>query len=158
MKKEDWFHSFSLADDKYIEEAHPDRIVKPQRKRLIVSVIAACACFALLFSNLWLFVPFNTSPPDVSRYKGSEYYGLIQKLNELTFEKPKYKNNAEKLKDKLENISLGAMGSGGLKGEATGTPENDGITDTNGAYKEITDNQVEGIIEADRIKRSDTHI
>ena len=158
MKKEDWFHSFGLVDDKYIDEAHPDRIVKPQRKRLIVSVIAACACFALLFSNLWLFVPFNTSPPDVSRYKGSEYYGLIQKLNELTFEKPKYKNNAEKLKDKLENISLGAMGSGGAKGEATFTPENDGITDINGAYKEITDNQVEGVIEADRIKRSDTHI
>ena len=106
MKKEDWFHSFGLVDDKYIDEAHPDRIVKPQRKRLIVSVIAACACFALLFSNLWLFVPFNTSPPDVSRYKGSEYYGLIQKLNELTFEKPKYKNNAEKLKDKLDSRQM----------------------------------------------------
>ncbi len=158
MKKEDWFRTFSLADDKYIAEAHPDNIVKPQRKRLYISLIAACACFALLFSNLWLFLPFNTNPPDVSRYKNSEYYGVIQKLNALTFEKPKYKNNAEKLKDKLQNISFDAMGSDGVKDETTGTPENDGAQDINGSYKEITDNQVEGIIEADRIKRSDTHI
>lgn len=155
MKKKNWFRGFSLADDKYIAEAHPDNVIKPKRNRVFISLIAACACFALVICNLWLFIPFNTTPPDVSQYADSEYYGLIQKLNVLTFEQPKYKNNAAKLWSWLNSISLG-----GAQGEAA-APGDGAVADgTNGVggYQEITDNQVEGIIEADRIKRSETHI
>lgn len=156
MKKKNWFRSLSLADDKYIAEAHPDNVIKPKRNKVIISLVAACACFALLICNLWLFIPFNTNPPDVSQYADSEYYGLIQKLNALTFERPEYKNNAAKLWAGLKNISFGA-----IKGEIDAMPEIDaenGAEIETGDYKEITDNQVAGIIEADRIKRSDTHI
>ena len=157
MKKKNWYRGLSLADDKYIAEAHPDNVIKPKRNRVFISLVAACACFALIICNLWLFIPFNTNPPDVSQYAGSEYYGLIQKLNALTFEKPKYKNNAAKLWAGLENFSFGIT-----KDEDGGAPENemttDGETTGTGSYQEITDNQVQGIIEADRIKRSDTHI
>ena len=159
MKKKNWYRGLSLADDKYIAEAHPDNVIKPKRNRVIISLIAACACFALVISNLWLFIPFNTNPPDVSQYADSEYYGLIQKLNALTFEQPKYKNNAAKLWAGLKNFSFGLNG-GMTKDEAAGIPEAapDGEVSGTGSYQEITDNQVEGIIEADRIKRSDTHI
>ena len=157
MKKKNWYRGLSLADDKYIAEAHPDNVIKPKRNRVFISLVAACACFALVICNLWLFIPFNTNPPDVSQYADSEYYGLIQKLNALTFEKPKYKNNAAKLWAGLENFSFGIT-----KDEVGGAPEDemasDGETIGTGSYQEITDNQVQGIIEADRIKRSDTHI
>lgn len=159
MKKKNWYKGLSLADDQYVAEAHPDNAIKPARNKLLISLVAACACFALLIGNLWLFIPFNTDPPDVSQYAGSEYYGLIQKLNVLTFRQPKYKNNAEKLWAGIKSISFGLNG-GVTKDDAAeiqdAVPNEEGsIT---GTYQEITDNQVEGIIEADRIKRSDTHI
>ncbi|MGM9641623.1 MAG: beta-propeller domain-containing protein [Eubacteriales bacterium] len=156
MNKKNWYRGLSLADDKYVAEAHPDNVIKPRRNKVVISLVAACLCFALIVCNLWLFVPFSTNPPDVSRYADSEYYGLIQKLNALTFERPEYKNNAAKLWAGLKNISFGA-----IKGEGAGMPEIDaenGAEIETGDYKEITDNQVAGIIEADRIKRSDTHI
>ena len=155
MKKENWYRAFSFADDKYIAEAHPDNMIKPKRNRVLISVAASCACLALLACNLWLFIPFNTNPPDVSRYADSEYYGLIQKLNVLTFEKPKYKNNAEKLWDELNSFPFGGVTN---KGPMVDNVEGELLEDQSGNYQEITDNQVEGIIEADRIKRSDTHI
>lgn len=166
MKKENWFKSLNLADDKYIAEANPDVKVKNNsRKRIVMSFVAAAACFALVMCNLWLFLPFNNTPPDVSRYSDSEYYGIIQKLNVLTWEKPKYNNNFEIVKDNLSDLfNFGLKGAApeadfdmngavdeALKEETLG----DGAT---GTYEEVTDNQVEGIVEADRIKRSDKHI
>ena len=153
MKKTNWYRAFSLADDKYVAEAHPDRVIKRKPNRVLLSLVAACACFALVFCNLWLFMPFDTTPPDVSQYADSEYYGLIQKLNVLTFDYPKYKNNAQKLWSKLKNFSF----LGATKDDSVGMPEDAMINGTS-EYREVTDNQVSGIIEADRIKRSDTHI
>ena len=159
MKKKNWYKGLSLADDKYVAEAHPDNVIKPKRNKILISLVAACACFALLVCNLWLFIPFNNNPPDVSQYADSEYYGLIQKLNVLTFQQPKYKNNAEKLWAGIKNISFD-LTDGVTKDADNAIPEaaGDGMTDGTNSYQEITDNQVEGIIEADRIKRSDTHI
>ena len=157
MKKKNWYKGLSLADDKYVAEAHPNNVIKPKRNKILISLVAACACFALLVCNLWLFIPFNTNPPDVSQYADSEYYRLIQKLNVLTFQQPKYKNNAEKIWTGMKSLGLNG---GATKGEDAGIPEAapDGMTNGTSTYQEITDNQVAGIIEADRIKRSDTHI
>jgi len=159
MNKKSWYKGLSLADDKYVTEAHPDNIVKPKKNKSFIPLVAACACFALLICNLWLFIPFDTNPPDVSQYAGSEYYGLIEKLNVLTFKQPEFKNNAEKIRAAIKAFSFGLKGT---MNEDAAIPEQEGdldyATDVNGTYKEITDNQVAGIIEADRIKRSDTHI
>ena len=157
MKKKNWFRALGLADDAYIAEAHPDHVIKPRRNKMLLSLVAACACLALLFGNLWLFIPFGTTPPDVSRYADSEYYDLIQKLNVLTFQKPKYKNNAEKLWEGIKSLSLRVKDEMNMTGGAN-APTEDNAVDVQVGYQEITDNQVEGIIEADRIKRSDTHI
>ena len=156
MKKKQWYRTLSLADDRYVAEASPDRVLKPKANKVLITLVAACACFAIVFCNLWLFLPFNTDLPDVSRYEGSEYYALIQKLNVLTFEPPAYKNNAAMLWDGVKNFFrlFGAM-------KADDSAENGAMADGTGGvgeYREITDNQVAGIIEADRIKRSDTHI
>ena len=151
----------SLADDRYVAEADPNNRIKSGISRAFVTFVAACACLALVVCNLWLFIPFNTTAPDVSRYEGSDYYQVIEKLNELTFEKPKYKNNASKLWAALTELpKFGAVGGDMAPGDPENAPTNDGAEGATGTgdYKEITDNQVEGIIEADRIKRSDTHI
>ena len=167
MKKKNWYKGLSLADDKYVAEAHPDNVIKPKRNKILISLVAACACFALIICNLWLFIPYNTTPPDAEEYKDSEYYELIKKLKALTFEQPKYKNNAEKLWDTIKDISFVPMGKNEDNVEmdyvADGAPvgtgnATNGVENGTGSYKEVTDNQVEGIIEADRIKRSDTHI
>ena len=158
MKKKNWFRGLSLADDKYIDEARPDKVIRSKRKRVLVSIVAASACFALLLCNLWLFIPYSTNPPDVSMYEDSEYYGIIQKLNALTFERPKYKNNAENI---WHGFFKGFL-NGGVKAETDGVinamPDGMGGSLGTSNYKEITDNQVEGIVEADRIKRSDKYI
>ena len=37
MKKKNWYRGFGLADDKYIEEARPNNIIKSTKKRVIRS-------------------------------------------------------------------------------------------------------------------------
>ncbi|NCA92478.1 hypothetical protein EOM82_04410, partial [bacterium] len=150
MKKNKWYRGLSLADEKYVAEANPDNVIKPKINKVLISLVAACACIVILCS-LWLYIPFNTNPPDVSRYSNSEYYSLIQKLNVLTYNKPKYKNNAEKLWANITSIFDNKL-------YAPTAPDGGENLSAEEIYQEITDNQVEGIIEADRIKRSDTHI
>lgn len=160
MKKKNWYRTLGLADDKYVEEADPDNVIKPERKRRLLPILAACACFLLIACNLWLFIPFDTDPPDVSQYADSEYYGLIQKLNEYTYEKPKYKNRAAMLGARVTRFFSNFFNfspSGGMIGDGAAPPTDSGQGSA-GAYQEITDNQVNGVIEADLIKRSDTHI
>ncbi len=156
MKKKNWYQRFSLADDKYIAEANPDKMISKQTlKKIFTSIKVACACFFVVFCSLWLFLPYSTTPPDVSKYSDSEYYELIQNVNALTFVRPKYKNNAEKLWAGLESLS---SDKGGLAGGDGGAPSENMTLNSVNSYEEITDNQVEGIIEADRIKRSDKYI
>ena len=166
MNKKDWYKGLSLADDKFIAEAHPENKKRPQTLKIIASSMVACACLTFIFCSVWLFYPFNTIPPSVSQYSGSEYYETIKTLSKLTHEQPKYKNNMEKYLDKFklykndaDDITDGTWGSqnggygvddGYLLGESESTRGEE--------YQEITDNQVDGIIEADRIKRSDKYI
>ncbi len=166
MKKK-WFRAMSLADEKYIEEADPMRPVRSVRKsRAVISVLASCACLALVLCNLWLFLPFDTTPPSAKAYADSEYYPVIKQLAQLTWEKTVYKNNFEKYKAEFlplfrEQVKGDAMLNGAPMEPGfvvdDAVPESNG-TVTDGTYEEVTDNQVEGITEADRIKRSNTHI
>ena len=152
MKKKKMLEAFSDIDERYIEEASPENakeifeeVRKEKRKKnkwirygLLVS---ACALFIAL--NLWLFIPYKVNPPSVAEYSSSQYYSVIQKINLANYKKPKYKNNFSKL------INGGffpfkAMDGGNAMPEAS-------------QYVETTDNQVEGIIEADIIKRTTTH-
>ena len=157
MKKKDWFRSFSYVNDKYVEESNPSNVTaKKNSSRLLTVLVATCASLAIIACNLWLFIPFRTTPPDVSKYKNSEYYEVIQNLNVATFTPPRYKNNAQKLWGILKtNLSFGCAKGGDVD---LMPPAMNGVANDAGNYQEITDNQVAGIIEADRIKRSDTHI
>ena len=166
MKKK-WFRAMDLVDEQYIEEADPNRQVIPLRKRrMITTLVASAACLALTLTSLWLFLPYDSNLPSIEHHENNEYYAVIEKLNALKKEDNKYSNNFEMITDDVGDLLLG-----GVKGdvivpeaapEADGSSRGDGDPNygstTSGTYEEITDNQVEGITEADRIKRSNTHI
>lgn len=126
--------------------------------------ITSCLGLALIVSAFVLFTPFNTSAPDVSEYRMSEYYSIIQKINEATFQKPRFKNNYQVLKNQLEGFYKNAAGEDFAGGMDMAVPEaNDPMagvaTGTNqGSYVEVTDNQVAGVVEADLFKRSDKYL
>ena len=145
---------------------------------------AVAACLALvmltttLASGIWLFMPYSDRYPDVSQYETSEYYDVIVKLNKVTYSPTPYKNNFEKYlakitnafdgfdyllnsKDAADDMNGAAGGSALLGGTDRAPTSNESLISTdnnnNNKYDEVTDNQVAGIIEADRIKKSLTH-
>ena len=121
-----------------------------KRKKIIKSVSLTMACLTLA---LILFVPYNTNPPSVKQYADSPYYDLIQKINLVTYNKPKYKNNFDALVHGLDRFSNLL---GGVAGDAMAPESINGASI--GDYVEVTDNQVSGIIEADIFKRSTEHV
>lgn len=178
MKKK-WFCAMDMVDEKYIEEAAPNqRVTSVRKKRIITALVASAACLALTLTSLWLFLPYDNNPPSIEHHEKNEYYAVIEKLNALKKEPSKYDNNFEWIRDDVQNIVEDAF-LAGSKGDAmNGAPEeapmapgdmgvDDSVIDrgdgnygstTGSTYEEITDNQVAGITEADRIKRSSTHI
>ncbi len=142
-----------MIDDAYIEEAAARKTRRG--KRAIIRITAIAACIALLVTglNLWLFLPLQSNLPDVSQYADSAYYDIIQKLNVLTYREPRYKNNFQRLARSVYKLAPGANAEdAGSKDMLLGGAM------TNGTYHETTDNQVQGVIEADLIKRSDRYI
>lgn len=176
MKKKKLLRAMELADEKYVAEADPEKhfkgarlenkVIDPKKKIRKWSLLAACLAVAVVAVNLALFIPFGTTPPDVSQYADSEYYGIIQKLNEITFKAPKYKNNFELLVNSIPRFVKEQAGDAFPEAPGMMSPgAADGYFDVNnkndsedGVYQETTDNQVSGVTEADRIKRSDKYI
>ena len=135
---------------------------KKQRrnKRIAAGMLAGVFTVALA---LVLFVPYSTALPDVSRYAGSPYYDVIRNVNKLTYSPPRYKNNFEALRAEIENFGMVGAPMEPAPGDdmaptmaapPMASPEGDGL----GEYEEVTDNQVEGVIEADLFKRSDKYL
>ncbi len=154
MKKKQWLKSFGDVDDKYVHEAAPSgaarvRSGKPAR---LIAILAACMAFVMLAGTFALFIPFRTTPPSVAAYAGSSYYSLIQKFNEYNYTPPAYKNAAEWLWHLPGDLLAKA------EDFMPSAPEESDSLNGSGNYQEVTDNQVAGVIEADHIKRSDTHI
>lgn len=64
-----------------------------RNKRAVLLSVTAGFLALVLALNLLLFIPYPSGLPDLSRYADSEYYTLMQKLNELTYSAPEHKNN-----------------------------------------------------------------
>ena len=165
MKRKKILDALNLADDRFIEEARPKNS-RRQRNLKKLAVFAACFCVLFTSLSLWLFIPFNTTPPSVREYKDSEYYPIIEELNQLTYKRPSYKNNFEKIlgnfvmvkEDSMNAPTSNGFASDGEMNEPGASMGNDHIGDIGEKYQETTDNQVAGVIEADLIKRSDKYI
>lgn len=148
-RKRKLLDAFSYADDAYIAEADP-AVAAPKRKTWrTFAIVAACACFAIVCASLWLFTPISTRP-NIEGYRDSEYFAVIEKLENYYGAQTKKTNRFEQYFDGLFD-SVGMNGSSDMAGSAENI--------TNGQkYEEVTDNQTQGVTEGDLIKRSDRYI
>jgi len=164
MKKNDIYEEIGNISPDLIAEADP-LLPKVSRKTKIMrsfSIIAACFSLLIVSSCLWLFLPYSMEiPEEIEALKGSEYYDLY--LDLLLNEKNNNgepKNNYEKHiepkvfqyyktlhKDEQQHSDYAGDDISDLVGASVGS-----------SYVEVTDNQFEGMIEPDLIKRTDTHI
>ena len=179
MKNKKLLKAMSFVDEKYVTEADPrKKSARRFRSLYLAAAVAAILSISMVIgAGAWLLVPYNTDPPEVSKYADSEYYELIKKLNTVTYQKPRYDNNLDMIFGTLTNM-FGAKAedatNGGAMTESAGMPslgiginkddavdmDSNNSSDSGGdeSYEEITDNQVSGVTEGDRIKRSSKHI
>lgn len=122
--------------------------VKNRRRAWVLSVTAGFLLLVIAL-NLLLFIPYPSGLPDISRFSGSEYFPLMQRLNELTYSPPAYKNN-------FEAWFSGLFSSGEQDNGTDVTPPN-GESPADDAV-EVTDSQEAGVIEGDLFKRTETHL
>lgn len=155
--------------DEYLDHIRSKAKNIKKRRR----IAASCALMLVLTLALTLFVPYRDQLPNVDRYQNSPYYKLIPGINKVTYQPPAHKNNYEWLVDAL-SFRKYAPGDVWVNGDVAfdspmAAPEADGSVSLNyGAstvlggneqkYDEVTDNQVQGVLESDLFKRSDQYI
>ncbi len=154
-KNEKLLEKLGLIDEKYVEEAKIK--MKRATAHTHTAFIGAVICFFIMIGiGLYLFIPFKPPTTDLSMYAGSEYFPIIEKIAEYRYVPNKYKNNFEKITDRIKNF--GFTLSKDDAGADNAAPEGGGASNGTGNYVEATDNQVSGVIEADIIKRTDKYI
>lgn len=168
-KSERLFDSMGAIDEKYIAEAMPNG-KKSRRRGEFVRYCALAACLALIVGlGAYLFVPLSPVVSDLSAYRSSEYYPLIEGIESYAMSlgnKKTYKNNFDKIMSNIDfdfGLKGDEMAPGDdiyLDGSFAPGDTNSGSEDSaiNGTYQEVTDNQVAGVIEADIMKRTDRYI
>lgn len=138
-------------DEKYVKES------EGKMKRSPIIKIAVCLAIIVAL-GLYLFLPFAPVTSDITAYAGSDYFPLIEGIEDyrLSFLQPAYNNNFEALLDILDSFKVMSPGMGGSAPDMNGAPGVGGAE--NGSYVESTDNQVAGVIESDLFKMTDKYI
>ena len=150
MKNRRLLQSLSFIDDKYVKEAEPKMAKSTSTNPLI-----AVACLALVaILGLYLFIPLKPNTVDLSVYADSEYSPLIAAIDNYVYKPKQYKNNFNRI---INTFSFGFKLAAGSKGEASSPDLEESMGSSNNGYVETTDNQVNGVIEADLLKRTETH-
>lgn len=142
MKKNDIYEEIGNISPDLIAEADPTAAIKKRTANRRFTLIAACASVALILVMALIVVPYYTRddfslelPEELEEYADSEYIRLIYAM---------YNTKVEGIYYDYSTDSDGFITADSGKGQSS--------------YIEITDNQVDGVIEADLFKRSDTHI
>ena len=165
MKNKKLLDAFSLVDEKYVEEADPDRTRKRDAmwsKRFAYIAVAACLMLVIVLPILFsgdhegVQVPSTSgaegsSPADA--YQDSEYHAIIKELMSYYKEQEAYYKEQEELLAKPDAPNAGVDGVFTNAAVATVPAPSEPETPD-----DITDNQVAGVVEADLIKRTNTHI
>ena len=156
-KKERLLLALGDINDKYVKEAEPNPM--SGRKR-ILSIAASLALLVAL--SLYLFLPYGTPKANLSEYESSSYFPVIEKLEAYRqlLNAPKFSNNFEKLLSVIGGAFAPKYDMDSAPGDAGPEMGPDGSDNMlgNGNYIENTDNQVEGVIEADLMKMTDKYI
>ena len=157
MRKKKMLDAMSMLDDAYVAEAAPKG--SRARKRAWITIAAAAACFGIILGSVGISHLFRrgNEPESIEPYEENEYYPLMQKLQAF---KDTYATDGVMY---ASDVSLFARVFSNLaptKNDVAEESTDDGDTLTTGSqtYEEATDNQVDGVIEGDLIKRSDRYI
>ncbi len=151
-KSERLINAIGEIDEKYIKESE-ERISS-------MRIIKIAASFAIIIAiSLVLFLPYAPVTGNVSAYSGSEYFPLIEGIDEyrIGLMQPRYKNNFQAWTAGLGNVFAPKYD---MAPEAPTDPTPGDMMEsaTNGSYVESTDNQVNGVIEGDLMKMTDKYI
>ncbi len=156
------YEAMGNISDVYISEASDAPTVDRKRTRMI-ACLAACLALLVIFPTVALIASFQNP---LRRYQDDPYYNVIasivQQNNEAEYlAKLQKKNFFERISEMFWNVA----GAKATDVDNTGTPSSGVLldssgnsSDTDGDKDNITDNQVAGVLEADIIKRNDTHI
>ena len=88
------------------------KITKMKKERRLRRMAVSGVCLGLVaVLALALFLPLDTGAPSISQYADSPYYSLMQRINEATYERPRFQNNFEKLTSQLDR-ALGSVTKG----------------------------------------------
>ncbi|MBQ3229375.1 MAG: beta-propeller domain-containing protein [Clostridia bacterium] len=168
MKNRDLFNAIGNVDPDMIAAADLKISLAAKRKKRRLRAFAVfAACFTLMIgaTSLWLFMPYELELPEsILEQKDNEFFDVYVKVNGyLSRNLPK--NNYEKYveqgilkyyyelhRDEKKGVTI--MGGDDGIDSAEASPE----VSPEGTYIEVTDNQVDGIIEPDLFKRTDTHL
>ena len=156
-KRERLLLAIGNIDEKYIKESE----IKMRRANIIRAAVILGVIVAL---GLYLFLPYAPVTSDLSAYRGSEYYPLIEGIEDyrLSFLQPEYDNNFDSLMGAVGSLgnmmSPPNMDMGGSAPDMNDAPAPEYGPEGNGSYVESTDNQVEGVIESDLMKMTDKYI
>ncbi len=150
------FDAIGGIDDRFVDEA----LRKKRKKSTLRRIVALAACFAIVIGlSLYLFIPLNDAPV-LTAYEGDEYYPIISRIANYYYRPHNNKNNFEKLLAALDGFGKRFAPKEDMNAEppmyGDAAPEY-GASSSDG-YFEVTDNQVEGVIEGDIIKASKTHL
>ena len=144
--------AFGQINEKYIVGSERNMGIS----RIIKIAITIIVIGAL---GLFLFLPYAPVTSDISGYSSSAYFPLIEGIEayRLSFKQPRFKNNFEMLAG-VTSLMGGLLLGGTDMAPGGGDDVMEGMPGSNGSYVEVTDNQVEGVIESDLFKMTDKYI
>ena len=139
MKKNDIFDAFERLDPKFVEEAAPN-INKKIRKPLVFRLVAIAACIALLVAGVVIGTLLLSREEDEQQPDMTD--GIPDRIKE--YQDSEYFEVIRSLDAYFESRKNGNVVNEYGEGDFQNI--------------QITDNQTPGVEEADKIKRTDTHI
>lgn len=157
MKNKNKLNMMDGIDDELIDRANPDSI-KPKSKRFSkkLGMLAACLVIAIAAVNLAIFLPMaNDDDPIIGGGLSQDEVPIKGDYDDIkAIIKAAYKSND--IGGDITNGDVDMEGSfgGGAMPPGSAAPE----FGSDSSYVEVTDNQVQGVIEADIFKRTSSHI
>ncbi|MBP3479830.1 MAG: beta-propeller domain-containing protein [Oscillospiraceae bacterium] len=140
--------TFDERTNEVLWKIHTEKRKRKNSRKVAVLMVSLCL---VITAAVVLFLPFEWMAPSVSAYKDDAYYPLIKNLCKIGYLQDKgidyggprniFEYIIAKQNEPVEQLlfqeSAGTNGSG---------------------YVEVTDNQVQGVIEGDLFKRTEQHI
>ena len=141
--------TYDERTERAYQKAAEMKVRRKKLKAVLSGAVAVCLC-GIIAVNLVLFLPRGSFEISASELHAAKNYTEI--INKIRYAK-------EDFSDDWGDDSVASPNPGDRD---TSTPPSDGATPpapgASGSYEEVTNNQVDGVIEGDLFKRSSTHI